>query len=101
MGFQQCKYSNAWNTAQGEGIKIGVVGCGISSSQTLLGSQFTDGMSNNNRTITTDYKKWKLHTQAAHMELPWQGISLPVHAMFKNATTGVAYKQVCILFVRR
>ncbi|MBL0065378.1 MAG: S8 family serine peptidase [Bacteroidetes bacterium] len=45
----------AWNTAQGAGIRIGVIDAGISSSQTLLGSQFNDGESNVGRSITTDY----------------------------------------------
>src|SRR6185503_2360710 len=36
----------AWNVSQGEGIRIGVIDAGISSSQSLLGSMFTDGYSN-------------------------------------------------------
>ncbi|HNP99024.1 MAG TPA: S8/S53 family peptidase, partial [Bacteroidia bacterium] len=82
---------NAWNTAQGEGIKIGVIDAGISSSQTLLGSQFTDGMSNNNRTITTDYTYGNTaYTSCAHGTSMAGLAAGPRNA--QNATTGVAYK---------
>jgi len=45
----------AWNTAQGAGIKIGIIDAGISATQPLLNSMFTNGMSAGPRTVTTDY----------------------------------------------
>ncbi len=89
--FNNVNIPNAWNTAQGEGIKIGVIDAGISSSQTLLGSQFTDGMSNNNRTITTDYTYGNTaYTSCAHGTSMAGLAAGPRNA--QNATTGVAYK---------
>ncbi|MBL7942518.1 MAG: hypothetical protein JNM00_07115, partial [Flavobacteriales bacterium] len=46
---------DAWATAQGSGITIGVIDAGISSTQNLLNSGFNDGDSNVGRMITTSY----------------------------------------------
>ncbi|MFZ1688528.1 MAG: S8 family serine peptidase [Flavobacteriales bacterium] len=45
----------AWNNAQGNGITIGLIDGGISSAQSLLGSDFNNGDSNVGRTVTTGY----------------------------------------------
>ena len=42
----------AWNTAQGQGITIGVIDAGISSAQPLIGSDFNNGDSNVGRTLS-------------------------------------------------
>jgi serine protease len=81
----------AWNTAQGAGIKIGIIDAGISSTQPLLGSQFTNGMSAGTRTVTYDYTIGSsAFTSCAH------GTSMSGLAAGprndQNATTGVAYQ---------
>mgnify|MGYP001186315418 CR=1 FL=1 len=53
--FNNVNVPAAWNIAQGLGITVGVIDAGISSSQTLLGSNFNNGESNVGRTLTTDY----------------------------------------------
>jgi serine protease len=53
--FNNVNVPSAWNIAQGLGITVGVIDAGISSSQTLLGSNFNNGESNVGRTLTTDY----------------------------------------------
>jgi subtilisin family serine protease len=82
---------NAWSVAQGQGITIGVIDAGISSAQTLLGTQFNNGESNVNRTITTDYTYGNTaYTNCAH------GTSMcGIAAGPRNnlgGPTGVAYK---------
>ncbi len=81
----------AWNVSQGEGIKIGVIDAGISSTQTLLSSQFTNGYSNVVRTVSTDFTYGNsAFTTCAH------GTSMSGLAVAprndQNAVTGVAYK---------
>lgn len=81
----------AWNSAQGAGITIGVIDAGLSSGQTLLGSQFNDGYSNVGRTLTTDYTfGTSAYASCSH------GTSMSALAVgprnAQNATTGVAYK---------
>jgi serine protease len=81
----------AWNTAQGAGIKIGVIDAGISSSQPLLGSQFTNGFSAGSRTITTDFTIGNsAYTTCSH------GTSMSGLAAGprndQNTTSGVAYQ---------
>ena len=80
----------AWNSAQGAGIKIGVIDAGLSSTQPLLGNQFTNGFSAGNRTVTTDYTIGSsAYTTCAH------GTSMSGLAVGPRndqmATTGVAY----------
>jgi serine protease len=81
----------AWNVSQGEGIKIGVIDGGISSTQALLGSQFNNGFSNVSRTVTTDYTYGtSAYTTCTH------GTSMTGLAAGprndQDAVTGVAYK---------
>lgn len=89
--FNNVNIPTAWNTAQGEGIRIGVIDAGISSSQTLLGSMFNDGMSNVGRSITTDYTYGtSAYTSCTHGTSMAGLAAGPRNA--QNATTGVAYK---------
>lgn len=80
-----------WSFAQGQGITIGVIDAGISSSQTLLGSAFNNGDSNIGRSITTDFTLGNsAYTSCSH------GTSMCGLAVGSRnalgATTGVAYK---------
>jgi hypothetical protein len=89
--FNNTNIPAAWNIAQGQGITIGVIDAGISSSQTLLGSSFNNGESNVNRTVTTDFTYGNsAYTSCTH------GTSMSGLAVGprnnSNATTGVAYK---------
>lgn len=81
----------AWNSSQGAGITIGVIDAGLSSSQSLLGSQFNNGDSNVGRTVSTDFTLGtSAFTSCTH------GTSMCGQAVGprnnQNATTGVAYK---------
>lgn len=89
--YNNLNIPTAWNTSQGAGIKIGVIDAGISATQSLLGSQFTNGMSAGARTVTTDYTIGSsAFTTCAH------GTSMSGLAAGprndQNATTGVAYQ---------
>ncbi len=89
--YNNLNIPTAWNTAQGAGIKIGVIDAGLSSTQSLLGSQFTNGLSAGNRTVTTDYTIGNsAYTTCTH------GTSMSGLAAGprndQNATTGVAYQ---------
>jgi serine protease len=81
----------AWNSAQGSGIKIGVIDAGISSTQPLLGNQFNDGLSAGTRTLTTDFTiGTSAYTTCKH------GTSMSGLAAGprnnQSATSGVAYQ---------
>ena len=81
----------AWDISQGEGIKIGIIDAGISSSQALLNSEFNNGLSAGTRTITSDYTYGSsAFTSCAH------GTSMSGLAAGprndQDAVTGVAYK---------
>ena len=96
--FNNLNIPAAWNTAQGAGIKMGVIDAGLSSSQPLLGSQFTNGLSAGSRTITTDYTLGSsAYTTCTH------GTSMSGLAAGprnnQNTTTGVAY-QSSLHFIR-
>lgn len=89
--FSHVNIAGAWNTAQGQGITIGVIDAGISSSQTLLGSAFNEGESNVGRVITTD----KTFGNSAYTSCTHGTSMCGLAAGPKNnsgATTGVAYK---------
>jgi subtilisin family serine protease len=88
--FNNINIPAAWNTAQGQGITIGVIDAGISSSQTLLGSQFQNGLSGG-RTITTDYTLGtSAFTSCTHGTSMCGLAAGPRNDL--NASTGVAYK---------
>lgn len=53
--FNNTNVTPAWNFSAGQGITIGVIDAGLSSSQALLNSDFNNGDSNVGRTVTTDY----------------------------------------------
>lgn len=89
--YNNVNIPTAWNTAQGEGIRIGVIDAGISSSQPLLGAMFNDGMSNVGRSITTDFTYGtSAYTSCAHGTSMCGLAAGPRNT--QNATTGVAYK---------
>lgn len=88
----------AWTLSQGSGVTIGVIDAGISSSQSLLGNQFNDGLSAGSRTFQLAYTYGNsAYTSCSH------GTSMSGLAAGprnnQNATTGVAY-QSSLYFVR-
>ncbi len=89
--FNNVNIPAAWANASGQGITVGIIDGGISSSQTLLGSQFNNGDSNVGRTLTTDYTYGNsAYTTCAHGN-SMSGLAVgPRNNM--GATTGVAYK---------
>ncbi|MCB0820363.1 MAG: S8 family serine peptidase [Bacteroidetes bacterium] len=81
---------NAWNSTQGSDITIGVIDAGISSSQSLLNSNFTNGLSGS-RTITTDYTYGSsAYTSCAH-GTSMSGLAAGPRNNL-NSSTGVAYR---------
>lgn len=88
--FNNVNIPNAWNTSQGDNITIGIIDAGISSSQSLLNSQFTSGYSGN-RTISTDYTYGgTAFTSCAH-GTSMSGLAAgPRNSL--NASTGIAYE---------
>lgn len=89
--FHTTNIPEAWTMSTGEGVKIGIIDAGLSSSQSFLGSQFRSGYSNNNRTITTDWTYGSgAYTSCTH------GTSMSGLAVGprndQNASTGIAYR---------
>jgi hypothetical protein len=80
-----------WNSAQGQGITIGVIDAGISSSQSLLGSDFNNGDSNVGRSITTDYTFGSSAYSSCSHGTAMSGLATGARNNL-GATTGVAYK---------
>ncbi len=89
--FNNTNIPAAWNIAQGEGITIGVIDAGISSSQSLLGSSFNNGESNVNRTITSDYTYGNSAFTSCTHGTSMSGLAVGPRNN-TNASTGVAYK---------
>ena len=89
--FTSLNIPAAWNTAQGSGIKIGVIDAGISSTQPLLGNLFTDGLSAGTRTITTDYTIGNSAYTTCKHGTSMSGLAAGPRNN-QNATTGVAYQ---------
>ncbi len=89
--FNNVNVPASWNTAQGQGITIGVIDAGISSSQSLLGSNFNNGESNVARTISTDHT-WgnSAFTSCTHGTAMCGLAAGPKNNL--GATTGVAFK---------
>lgn len=88
--FNNIGVPTAWNTAQGQGITIGVIDAGISSTQSLLGSQFTNGLSTG-RTITTDFTLGSTaYTSCTHGTSMCGLAAGPRNNL--NNSTGIAYK---------
>ncbi len=89
--FTSVNVPNAWTIAQGQGITVGVIDAGISSSQTMLGSNFNNGESNVGRTITTDYTYGSTaYTGCAHGTSMSGIVAGPRNNL--GGPTGVAYK---------
>ncbi len=80
----------AWNTAQGQGITIGVIDAGISSSQAMLGSLFTSGQSAG-RSISTDFTLGSSAFTSCTHGTTMSGLAAGPRNS-SNATTGVAYR---------
>lgn len=89
--FTNANIPGAWNTAQGQGITIGVIDAGISSAQSLLGSAFNNGDSNVGRTITTGYTWGNSAYSSCTHGTSMSGIAAGARNNM-NASTGVAYK---------
>lgn len=89
--YNNVSVPSAWNVAQGQGVRIGVIDAGLSASQPLLGTQFNDGLSNVGRSITTDYTLGtSAFTSCTHGTSMCGVAAGPRNG--QNATTGVAYK---------
>ncbi len=89
--FNSVNVPAAWNISQGQGITVGVIDAGISSSQTLLGSNFNNGESNVGRTLTTDYTYGtSAYTGCAHGTSMSGIVAGPRNNL--GGPTGVAYK---------
>lgn len=89
--FNNVNIPAAWNIAQGQGITVGVIDAGISSSQTLLGSNFNNGESNVGRTLTTDYTYGSsAYTGCTHGTSMSGIVAGPRNNL--GGPTGVAYK---------
>lgn len=89
--FNNQNIPNAWTVSEGLGVTIGVIDAGLSSSQTLLSTQFNNGSSNVGRNVSTDYTLGtSAFTSCTH------GTSMSGQAVAprnnQNATVGVAYK---------
>lgn len=89
--FNNMNIPNAWNIAQGEGITVGVIDAGISSSQSLLNGSFNNGWSNVGRTRTVGYTLGgTAYTSCSH-GTSMAGLAVgPRNDM--GAPTGVAYE---------
>ena len=89
--YNNLNIPTAWNTAQGSGIKIGVIDAGISATQALLGSQFNNGLSAGNRTVTYDYTIGSSAFTTCTHGTSMSGLAAGPRNN-QNATTGVAYQ---------
>lgn len=89
--FNNHTIPTAWTTSQGQGITIGVIDAGISSSQALIGGQFNNGDSNVGRLFSSDFTLGNsAFNSCTH------GTSMTGQAAGprnnQNSSTGVAYK---------
>jgi serine protease len=89
--FNNHTIPSAWNSAQGQGITVGVIDAGLSSSQSYIGSAFNDGESNVGRTFTASATLGtSAYNSCSH------GTSMAGQAVGPRnaggASTGVAYK---------
>lgn len=88
--FNNLNIPAAWNVSQGAGVKIGVIDAGISSSQSLLGADFTNGASAGTRTITSGYTYGtSTYTSCTHGTSMCGLAAGPRNGL--NSSTGVAY----------
>lgn len=89
--FTSVGIPQAWNTAQGQGITVGVIDAGLSSSQSLLGSQFNNGLSNAGRTITTSFTWGNSAFSSCSHGTAMSGLAVGPRNNL-GASTGVAYR---------
>lgn len=82
---------SAWNSAQGQGITVGVIDAGLSSSQALLGGEFNNGASNVGRSVTTDFTFGNSAYSSCSHGTAMSGLATGPRNNL-GATTGVAYK---------
>lgn len=82
---------NAWTKSEGAGITIGIIDAGISSAQSLLNSQFNNGLSNVGRSITTDYTYSNSAFTSCTHGTSMSGLAVGPRNNL-NASTGIAYK---------
>lgn len=81
----------SWSSPDGLGVTVGVIDAGISSAQSLLGSQFNNGDSNVGRMITTDYTYGSTaYTTCTHGTSMCGLAAGPRNSV--GSSTGVAYK---------
>ena len=81
----------AWTVSQGQGITIGVIDAGISSSQGLLNANFNNGDSNVGRTVSTDFTLGTSANNSCYHGTAMSGLAAGPRNN-QNATTGVSYK---------
>lgn len=89
--FNNTNIPAAWNIAEGQGVTIGVIDAGISSTQSLLNSGFNNGWSNVGRTITTDFTYGNSAFTTCTHGTSMSGLAAGPRNT-SNASTGVAYK---------
>lgn len=89
--FNNMNIPSAWNSVQGQGITVGVIDAGISSSQALLNSSFNNGDSNVGRVRSLAYSLGtSAYTTCSH-GTAMSGLAVGPRNNV-GATTGVAYK---------
>ena len=89
--FPSIGVPDAWNNAEGQGITVGIIDAGISSSQALLNSQFNNGFSSVGRSISTDYTYGSSAFTSCSHGTSMSGLAVgPRNSV--NASTGIAYK---------
>lgn len=89
--FNNHTIPSAWINSQGQGMTIGVIDAGISTSQSLLGSNFNNGDSNVGRTVTTGYTLGTSAFNSCTHGNSMSGLAVGPRNN-QNATTGVAYE---------
>ncbi|REJ81970.1 MAG: protease [Bacteroidetes bacterium] len=89
--YNNVNIPEAWHISQGEGIKIGVIDAGISSSQALLNGMFNDGYSNVGRTVSSGYTFGSSAFTSCTHGTSMSGLAAGPRNN-QGAITGVAYK---------
>jgi hypothetical protein len=89
--FNNISVPSAWMKSRGQGITVGVIDAGLSSSQTLLSSAFNNGESNVGRTVTTDFTFGTSAFNTCTHGTSMSGLAVsPKNNM--SASVGVAYQ---------
>jgi serine protease len=96
--FNNVTIPSAWTLSQGAGVTISVIDAGLSSSQSLLGSQFRDGLSAGARTFQVAYTYGNTAYTSCTHGTSMSGLAAGPRNN-QNTTTGVAY-QSNLYFVR-